>query len=109
MRAGRALVERGQAAVVALTLADAGALLVTADGVHRGRAPASKVVSAVGAGDSFLGGRGWGLAAGADVVEAFRTGIAAGTAAVLRPGTELCAADDVLRLRRDVEVTRLSG
>ena len=107
VRASRSLVESGRAEVVALTLADAGALLVTADLACRGHAPAVKIMSAVGAGDSFLGGMVWSLAAGDSLIDAFRSGIAAGTAAVLKPGTELCDPDDVLRLREEIELEQV--
>jgi 6-phosphofructokinase 2 len=87
---------------VALTLGDQGALLVTAE--HSWRAPALpiKPVSAVGAGDSFLGAMVWSLAAGHALDKAFRYGVAAGSAALLTPGTELCRADDVKRLYSEV-------
>ncbi len=107
IRASRSLVDSGRAEVVALTLADAGALLVTANLVCRARTPAVKITSAVGAGDSFLGGMMWSLAAGDSLIDAFRSGVAAGTAAVLKPGTELCDPDDVLRLREGIELEGL--
>ena len=56
------------------------------------------VRSAVGAGDSFLGAMTLALARGERPENAFRHGMAAGTAAVMTPGTELCNAADVARL-----------
>jgi len=94
----RRIVDNGQASVVALTLGDQGALLMTSQGGWRAAALAVKPVSAVGAGDSFLGGMVWSLAAGHELEEAFRYGIACGSAALLTPGTELCQPDDVKRL-----------
>jgi 6-phosphofructokinase 2 len=64
-------------------------------------------VSAVGAGDSFLGAMVWSLAACKDVAESFRYGVAAGSAAVLNAGTELCHAADVERLVEQVKMVRL--
>ncbi len=58
-------------------------------------AHAAKVRSAVGAGDSFLGAMVWSLATGETMDRAFSLGLAAGTAAVLTPGTELCRRQDV--------------
>jgi 6-phosphofructokinase 2 len=107
LNAGRTLVESGRVEVVALTLAHQGALLVTADTAFRARAPDVQSVSAVGAGDSFLGGMIWSLASGASVVEAFRYAVAAGSAAVMNPGTELCHAADVTRLYDEVRLERL--
>ncbi|MEQ1863951.1 MAG: 1-phosphofructokinase family hexose kinase [Micropepsaceae bacterium] len=98
----REIVEGQQAAVVALTLGDQGAMLVTHEGTWRAPGLAVEAVSAVGAGDSFLGGMVWSLAAGHAVEEAFRYGVAAGTAAVLRSGTELCRREDVVRLLGEV-------
>ena len=39
------------------------------------------------------------------MVEAVRWGVAAGAAAVMTPGTELCRGDDARRLREEVSVT----
>jgi 6-phosphofructokinase 2 len=104
IRACQGLVERGQVEVVALTLGDRGALLVTRDRVLRAQALAIKPVSVVGAGDSFLGAVMWSLAAGHTMETAFRYGVAAGSAALLMPGTELCQREDVERLVNDVRV-----
>jgi 6-phosphofructokinase 2 len=98
------IVKAAQAEVVALTLGDQGALLVAHNGAWRAPALAVEPVSAVGAGDSFLGGMVWSLAAGHTLPEAFRCGVACGAAALLTPGTELCRADDVKRLLADVVV-----
>jgi len=100
----RRLVERGQVEIVALTLGDWGALLVTRDRVLRAPALAIKPVSVVGAGDSFLGAMTWSLAAGHSLETAFRYGVAGGSAALLMPGTELCRREDVERLVNDVTV-----
>jgi 6-phosphofructokinase 2 len=96
--ASRALVEQGRVAVVALTLGHQGALLVTRDLVLRADAVAIKPVSTVGAGDSFLAALVMRLAAGHDLEDAFRYAVAAGSAALLAPGTELARREDVERL-----------
>jgi 6-phosphofructokinase 2 len=101
--ASRKLIEAGRVEVVVLTLGEQGALLVTRDSAHRARAPDIRPVSAVGAGDSFVGGMVWSLAAGGSLIDAFRYGVAAGSAAVLNPGTELCHAPDVARLYERIE------
>jgi 6-phosphofructokinase 2 len=54
--------------------------------------------STVGAGDSFVAGMVHALCLGHDEAHAFYTGIAAGTAAVLHPGTDLARPDDISRL-----------
>jgi 6-phosphofructokinase 2 len=69
---------------------------------------AIEVVSTVGAGDSFLGGLVAALAAGKSLETAFRTAVAAASAAVMSPGTELCQEDDVKRLLKDVRITEVA-
>jgi 6-phosphofructokinase 2 len=68
------------------------------------RTPDLRPVSAVGAGDSFIGGLVWSLAADHSVAHAFRYGVAAGSAAVMNSGTELCHAEDVARLYEQIEL-----
>ena len=51
--------------------------------------------SAVGAGDSFVGAMVFSLATGHPINHAFRYGVAAGAAAVMTPGTQLCRRKDV--------------
>ena len=46
----------------------------------------------------------WSLAEGHALETAFRYGVAAGSAALLMPGTELCQREDVERLIEDVRV-----
>jgi 6-phosphofructokinase 2 len=103
--AARALVDRGKVSVVALTMGHLGAVLVTRDRVLRAEPIAVKPVSAVGAGDSFLGALIWRLAAGHDIEDVFRQAVAAGAAALLNPGTELCRPADVERLASQVVLT----
>lgn len=104
--AARQLVASGKAAIVALTMGHLGAALVTRDEVLR--APPIPITprSAVGAGDSFLAALIWRLASGASRSEAFRLAVAAGAAALLHPGTELCRLDDVARLADQVTIAR---
>jgi 6-phosphofructokinase 2 len=100
----RKVVQAGRAEIVTVTLGQRGAFLTTADRVLRADAVPVVEVSAVGAGDSFLGALVWRLAAGAPIEEAFRYGIAAGSAALLTPGTELSRREDIERLYPQVTV-----
>jgi len=100
--AARLIVERRQAGIVALTMGHLGAALVTRERVWRAQPLAVTPLSAVGAGDSFLGALIWRLASGAGLADAFRNAMAAGAAALLNPGTELCRPADVERLAREV-------
>ncbi len=100
--AARSLVQKRKAAIVALTMGHLGAAIVTPDRVLRARPLPITPLSAVGAGDSFLGALVWRLAAGADLADCFRYAMASGAAALLNPGTELCRSEDVERLARQV-------
>ena len=104
----RKLIADGRAEAVALTLGEHGALLVTAKHAWRALPMAIQAVSAVGAGDSFLGGLVAALAAGETMQEAFRMGVAAGSAAVMSPGTELCREEDVRRLLPEVKIEEIA-
>jgi 6-phosphofructokinase 2 len=100
----RRLVDAQQVEIVALTLGHRGAMLVTRDQAWFAEPVSVKVVSAVGAGDSFLGALVWALASGKNMADAFRYGLAAGSAALLTPGTDLCKREDVERLLNDVKL-----
>ncbi len=93
VRAARMLIDRGTGAVVVSRGAD-GAVAVTAERALRLVAPKVPVSSTVGAGDSMVAGLALGLASGDTLGEAASKGMAAGTAAVMTPGTELCRRDD---------------
>lgn len=103
----RKLVASGAAEIVALTLGHHGAMLVTADAVLMAGAVPVTVRSSVGAGDSFLGGLVARLAEGAGLEAAFRTAVAAGTAALLAPGTALAHRPDIDRIEPRVVVRRV--
>jgi 6-phosphofructokinase 2 len=98
--AAELLVQRGRAHKVALSMGSGGALLAAADRTVALPAVPVHVVSAVGAGDSFLAALLWALDHEANSEEALRYALAAGSAAVLRPGTALCDTADVIRLYR---------
>ncbi len=84
--------------MLAVTMGHRGALLAHAGRIFRLLPPPVPARSATGAGDSFLGAMVLALAEGRGPMAALRRGVAAGTAAVLTPGTELCRREDVLRL-----------
>lgn len=96
--AAQSIVRGGAADYIAVTLGGDGAILVGADTIQRVPAIEVPVQSAVGAGDSFVAAMTWSLAEGHDIGEAFRFGLAAGAAAVMTSGTELCRRADVLTL-----------
>lgn len=94
----RTLITSGQVEHVAITLGHLGAILVSAEKTLHLPAINVEVKSAVGAGDSFLGATTHALAGGKSTEDAFRLGLAAGTAAVLTPGTGLCHKEDIERM-----------
>jgi 6-phosphofructokinase 2 len=94
----RGLVNSGAVEMVTLTLGRDGALLATRDGSRRLRGLEVTPKSAVGTGDSFLAAMIVGLAQGREPDDAFALAVAAGTAAVLTMGTELCRRADVERI-----------
>ncbi|MDE2406193.1 MAG: hexose kinase [Sphingomonadales bacterium] len=89
------LVRAGKADHIAVTLGHHGAVLAHSGGVERLDALDVVVRSATGAGDSFVAGMVHGFLRGEGPGGAFRWGMAAGTAAVLSPGTDLCHPPDV--------------
>jgi 6-phosphofructokinase 2 len=98
--AAMAMIGKGHAERVAVSLGDEGAFLASPEGCIDLAAPPVEMHSAVGAGDSFVAGMTLGLAEGRGLREALCLAVAAGSAAVMTMGTELCRRDDVERLDR---------
>ncbi len=71
------------------------------------RPPHVRSRSAVGAGDSVVGGFLVGWIQGHSLVEAFRLGMACGTATAMAPGTALCRRRDVRRLLPRITIRRV--
>jgi 6-phosphofructokinase 2 len=96
--AARQVIAEGRSEVVVVSLGARGALV--ANGKESARLPAipTQGKSTVGAGDSMLAGVVLGLCRGLVLREAVRFGVAAGTAALLGSGTQLCRRDDVERM-----------
>ena len=101
--AAQALVRQGAAELIVVTLGHEGALLAHEGGTLYRMPPDVPVQSAVGAGDSFVAGMTHRLAQGWPPERAFLYGMAAGSAAVLTPGNDLCHPADVERLFAELE------
>jgi 6-phosphofructokinase 2 len=84
--------------VVALSLERGGTLVITEGNVEFVRAPTVPIRSKVGAGDSMVAGIVLALARGMELMDAIRFGVAAASAAVMTPGTELCRREDTERI-----------
>lgn len=91
----RGLISDETCKAVAVSLGPRGAMLVTADVCEHIPSPPVHKKSVVGAGDSMVAGMVLKLAEGKDMKEVIRYGVAAGTAATITPGSELCRPDDV--------------
>ncbi len=94
------LITEGKAEHVAVSMGSHGAFLVGKHSTLRLPAYLVKVVSTVGAGDSFVGAMVYSLSEGHSIETAFRYGVAAGAAAVMTSGDELCRREDVESLYR---------
>ena len=88
------LIHSGQTEIVVISLGAAGVLWVSEQICEYIRSPAVIIRSKVGAGDSMIGGIVLKLAEGWAVKDAINYGVAAGTAAVMTSGTELCRLED---------------
>ena len=98
--AARGVIAEGRCEVLVVSLGADGALLATGDECRRFPAAPVAAIGSVGAGDSMLAGMLVALTRGWELAEAVRFGVAAGSAALLRPGTELCRREDTERLYR---------
>ena len=85
-------------------------LLVVSDGERiRAIPPTVKVKSTIGAGDSAVAGFVFGHAGGKSLEECARFAAAAGTAATLPPGNQLCRLQDVQRLVPRIKLETVKG
>ena len=92
------IIKAGMCEVIVISLGAAGALLVSEEIVERMVPPTVPISSKVGAGDSMVAGIALGLSRGKTLRQAVLYGLAAGSAAVMTPGTELCRKEDTERL-----------
>lgn len=92
------MVKRGRCEVLVISLGAAGALMVSEELAEHILPPTVPIISKVGAGDSMVAGIALSLARGNPLMESILFGVAAGTAAVMTPGTELCRREDAERL-----------
>ncbi len=101
--AAHKLIDSGKCQIVVLSRGAGGALLVSAEKKVRFRVPSVPVKSRVGAGDSMLAGMVYMLSRKEPLEEVVRFGVAAGAAAVMTPGTELCRREDTLKIYENLK------
>jgi 6-phosphofructokinase 2 len=96
----REIIGRTKTRGVLLSLGASGALLVGEEAIRRMASPVVPIRSRVGAGDSMVAGLVLALSRGRSLEEAAVYGVAAGSAAVMTPGSELCRREDTERIFR---------
>jgi len=106
IQALRTLVTQG-IEVVAISRGKDGLIVANEGKILKVIPPQVEIRSTVGAGDSAVAGLVLKLSQGDGIEEACRLAVAAGTAATLTPGTELCRRQDVERLLPQVKVENL--
>jgi 6-phosphofructokinase 2 len=106
VQAAKTLVNRG-IEVAAISRGPDGLIVASENKVLKVIPPQVEVRSTVGAGDSTVAGLVLSLTRGGTIEEACRLAVAAGTAATLTQGTELCRRRDVEKLLPQVKVKRL--
>ncbi|GGA49136.1 1-phosphofructokinase [Paenibacillus physcomitrellae] len=100
---GRKLLELG-ARHVLVSMAGDGALLLTDTETYEANVPAGRVRNSVGAGDSMIAGFISAWTEGKGLLEAFRTGVAAGSATAF--SDDLATGDYIRELRSQVKITK---
>ena len=98
----RKMIQCGRCELLVISLGAAGALMVSEEVTERILPPTVPIVSKVGAGDSMVAGIVLSLARGKPLRESVLFGVAAGAAAVMTPGTELCRREDAERLYESI-------
>jgi 6-phosphofructokinase 2 len=93
--------------VVAISRGKDGLIVANGGKILKVIPPQVEIRSTVGAGDSAVAGLVLKLSQGDTIEEACRLAVAAGTAATVTPGTELCRRQDVERLLPQVKVEKL--
>lgn len=91
----RKIIKDGKADILIVSLGARGAMLATKDTLEYVVPPTVKIKSTVGAGDSMVAGIIFSISRGDTMREAIKWGVAAGTAATITAGTELCRKEDV--------------
>ena len=89
------IIKQGKASMLAVSLGPRGAMLATQEHIEYVVPPTVKILSTVGAGDSMVAGMVLALSLGKSQADTIRWGVAAGTAATMTPGSELCRRKDV--------------
>lgn len=101
---GRKLLEAG-AKHVLVSMAGEGALFLTEQGVYHANAPKGTVKNSVGAGDSMIAGFVGTLSLTGDLMEAFRAGVASGSATAF--ADDLANRESIEQLRPLIDISEV--
>lgn len=101
INAGEKLRKMGSENVL-ISLGKNGSVLITEKGVWVGNVPKGKLVSSVGAGDSMVAGTLYGIVKGMELSEAYKYGIASGSATAFTEG--LTTQEDMEKLLNDIKI-----
>src|SRR5215471_16088711 len=97
--AAKAIINKGNCEILVVSMGAAGAMLITAKEHCHEPAPAIKVKSTVGAGDSMVAGIIIGMQKKLPLNEVLKYGVAAGTAATINAGSDLCTPENIEKIR----------
>ncbi|GAB3056093.1 1-phosphofructokinase [Virgibacillus ainsalahensis] len=100
---GQKLQDAGAKHVI-VSMAGEGAFLFTKNGIYQGTTPKGTVKNSVGAGDSMIAGFIGEYKQSSDAIQAFQTGIAAGSATAF--SSDLAKEKDIQAIRDQVEIRR---
>lgn len=102
---GKKLLELGAEHVI-VSMAGAGAMLFTKDGIFQGYSPKGEVKNSVGAGDSMIAGFTGKYNETGNVLEAFRMSMAAGSATAF--SADLATGEAIHALLKEITITSIS-
>ncbi len=99
VEAARAIINKGNCEALVVSMGAAGAMLITNKEYYHEPAPAIKIKSTVGAGDSMVAGLIIGMQKKLSWREVLKYGVAAGTAATIDAGSGLCTKENIEKIR----------
>jgi len=103
---GKKLVEKGIENII-VSMAEKGALFINKDFAFQASAPKGELQNSIGAGDSLVAGFLSAYTTGKSLEEAFKIGVASGSATAFSQG--LCTKDEVMGLLNQVKLQTLEG
>ena len=101
---GKKLLEFGAQNII-ISMAGNGAILITSKDSYFINAPKGKLINSVGAGDSLVAGFTHGISSGLDIIEAFKLGVACGSASAF--SENLCTKPEVEALLDGIKIEKI--